>query len=132
VTIPEEALYPLGRVDSDGDPLDGANAYRIHFAPGDLPPVGAFWSITMYDDAGHLVSNPINRYSIGDRTPGLVTNPDGSLDVLIRNAQPATEAANWLPSSAGQFYLMLRLYIPRDQVLNGTWPAPAIERVPAS
>ena len=66
VTVPEEALYPLGRVDSDGAALDGANAYRIHFAPGRLPPVGGFWSITIYDDAGRLVANPIDRYAIGD------------------------------------------------------------------
>jgi hypothetical protein len=131
VTVPEEALYPVGRVDADGQPLNGANAYRIHFAPGQLPPVGAFWSITMYDNAGHLVANPINRYSIGDRTPGMITNPDGSLDILIQNTQPATGPANWLPSPTGQFYIMLRLYVPGSQILDQSWQPPAIENLSA-
>jgi hypothetical protein len=127
VTVPEEALYPLGRVDRDGAALDGANAYRIHFAPGQRPPVGAFWSITIYDDAGRLVANPLDRYAIGDRTPGLATNPDGSQDILIQHAQPASGPSNWLPAPAGRFYLMMRLYIPAAQVLDGTWKPPAIE-----
>ncbi len=129
VTVPEEALYPLGRVDRDGSALDGANAYRIHFAPGEMPPVGAFWSITIYDDAGRLVTNPIGRYAIGDRTPGLMTNRDGSLDILIDHSQPASGPSNWLPAPAGRFYLMLRLYIPAPEILDGTWKPPAIGRV---
>ena len=128
VTVPEEALYPLGRVDNDGAALDGANAYRIHFAPGQLPPVGGFWSITIYDDAGRLVANPIDRYAIGDRTPGLMSNRDGSLDILIQDTQPASGPSNWLPAPAGRFYLMLRLYIPAPQILDGTWKPPAIGR----
>ena len=128
VTVPEEALYPLGRVDSDSAALDGANAYRIHFAPGQLPPVGGFWSITIYDDAGRLVANPIDRYAIGDRTPGLVTNRDGSLDILIHDTQPASGPSNWLPAPAGRFYLMLRLYIPAPEILDGTWKPPPIDR----
>ena len=132
VTVPEEALYPLGRVDSDGAALDGANAYRIHFAPGQLPPVGAFWSITIYDDAGRLVANPIDRYAIGDRTPGLITNRDGSQDIFIQHTQPPSGPSNWLPAPAGRFYLMLRLYIPAPQVLDGTWRPPAIEPVTRS
>jgi hypothetical protein len=128
VTVPEEALYPLGRVDSDGAALDGANAYRIRFPPGELPPVGAFWSITIYDDAGRLFANPIDRYAIGDRTPGLMRNRDGSLDILIQNTQPASGPCNWLPAPAGRFYLMLRLYIPAPQILDGTWKPPAIGR----
>ena len=127
VTVPEEALYPLGRVDRDGAALDGVNAYRIHFVPGQLPPVGAFWSITIYDDAGRLVANPIDRYAIGDRTPGLATNRDGSLDIFIQDTPPASGPSNWLPSPAGRFYLMLRLYVPAPQILDGTWKPPAIE-----
>jgi hypothetical protein len=129
VTVPEEALYPLGRVDGNGAALDGANAYRIHFAPGQLPPVGAFWSITIYDDAGRLVSNPIDRYAIGDRTPGLTTNRDGSQDILIQTTQPRQGPSNWLPAPEGRFYLMMRLYIPAPEVLDGTWRPPPIEPV---
>jgi hypothetical protein len=129
VTVPEEALYPLARVDGNGAALDGANRYRIHFAPGELPPVGAFWSITIYDDAGHLVSNPIDRYAIGDRTPGLTTNRDGSLELFVQAAAPPSGPSNWLPAPAGRFYLMLRLYIPAPEVLDGTWRPPAIEPV---
>jgi hypothetical protein len=132
VTVPEEALYPLGRVDGDGAALDGANAYRIRFAPGQLPPVGGFWSITIYDDAGRLVANPIHRYAIGDRTPGLASGEDGALDIAIQHAQPASGPSNWLPAPAGRFYLMLRLYIPAPRVLDGTWKPPAIERLPRS
>jgi hypothetical protein len=132
VNLPEEALYPVGRVDRNGEPLNGANAYRIHFAPGQLPPVDAFWSLTMYDNAGQLVPNSINRYSIGDRTTGLLPNSDGSLDILIQSTPPATGTTNWLPSPASQFYLMLRLYIPHQNVLDGAWQPPAIEKVPAS
>jgi hypothetical protein len=127
VTVPEEALYPLARVDGNGDALDGQNAYRIHFPPGELPPVGAFWSITIYDDAGRLVRNPIDRYAIGDRTPGLTTNHDGSQDVFVQAAPP--RSGNWLPAPAGRFYVMLRLYIPAPEVLDGTWRPPAIEPV---
>jgi hypothetical protein len=132
VTVPEEALYPLGREDCDGAALDGANAYRVRFAPDQLPPVGAFWSITIYDDAGRLVANPIDRYAIGDRTPGLITSRDGSQDIYIQHPQPPSGPSNWLPAPAGRFYLMLRLYIPAPEVLDGTWRPPPIEPVSRS
>lgn len=132
INLPQEALYPVASVDSSGNQLTGTNAYDIHLAPGQLPPVGAFWSVTLYNQAGSLVANPLNKYSVGSLTPGLVTNPDGSLDIRIQNTEPASGRANWLPAPAGPFYLILRLYIPSASVLNGTWEPPPIVEVPAS
>jgi hypothetical protein len=132
INLPQEALYPVASVDSSGNPLTGENAYDIHFAPGELPPVGAFWSVTLYNQAGSLVANSLNRYSVGSLTPGLVTNPDGSLDIHIQNTAPASGTTNWLPAPTGPFYLILRLYIPGTSVLSGTWEPPPIVEVPAS
>lgn len=130
VAIPEEAVYPIGRVDRDGRPLDGRNVYRIHMPAGQAPPAGAFWSITAYDDDGHMVPNAIDRYSVGDRTAGLTRGADGSIDIVLSHARPAAGgAANWLPVPAAPFYLMMRLYMPRAEVLEGRWSPPAIERV---
>lgn len=131
VAIPEEALYPLARVDSLGRPLTGRHRYRIRFAPGQLPPVGAFWSITAYDDAGNMVHNPANRYSVGDRSLGLATDLGGGLTILLSAApDEAGSPPNWLPVPAdAPFYLMLRLYQPRKAVLERRWLPPAIERI---
>ncbi len=131
VAIPEEALYPIARVDSSGSPLTGRHRYRIRFAPGQLPPVGAFWSITAYDDSGNMVGNPANRYSVGDRTPGLVPDEDGGLTVTLTAATDgAANHPNWLPvPKDAPFYLMLRLYQPRREVLERRWLPPAIERI---
>ena len=91
----------------------------IHFDPGQTPPVDAFWSISMYNDDGLFVDNPINRYSIGTYTERLKNNIDGSLD--IQNASPGTDKeSNWLPSAEGTFSMTFRLYLPQSQVLNGT------------
>lgn len=129
VAIPEEAVYPIGRVDRDGRPLDGRNRYRIRIPANAPPPVDAFWSITAYDDAGYMVENPIQRYSIGDRTPGLVRAADGSIEILLQHeAPPAGSTGNWLPVPAAPFYLMMRLYVPRQSVLDGRWAPPAIEK----
>ncbi len=131
VAIPEEALYPLARVDASGRLLTGRHRYRIRFAPGQLPPVGAFWSITVYDDAGNMIANPANRYSLGDRSPGLVRDPDGGLTlVLSASGVAASLDPNWLPvPHNAPFYLMLRLYQPRQIVLDQRWLPPAIERI---
>ena len=117
---PEEAYYPLARVDSQGDELDCSNGaqYTITFPAGE--PEGnvtqpGFWSVTMYGLSGFLVSNPINRYSIGDTTPDLYYDPaSGSLTLYIQNAQPSSdiECSNWLPAPDGGFYLITRFYIP--------------------
>ncbi len=127
--VPQEAVYPKAQADSDGRPLNGANRYVIHFDGGNLPPVNAFWSVTLYNATTYmLVPNPIGRYAIGDRTPGLKYGPDGSLDLYIQRMAPAGNESNWLPSSDGDLYLILRMYQPRQEVLNGTYPIPPVVR----
>ncbi|MFV8816138.1 DUF1254 domain-containing protein [Haliea sp. E17] len=130
VAIPEEAIYPIARVDAAGEPLDGASRYRIVLDANALPPVDAFWSITLYDDAGYMVHNPIGRYSIGDRSNDLVYRDDGSIVIeLATTAPPAGQQVNWLPAPEGPFYLMMRLYIPRDAILSGAWVPPPVARL---
>jgi hypothetical protein len=124
--VPREAVYPFAFVDRRGRTLTGAHRYVLHFAAHQLPPVGAFWSLTMYDKDVFLAPNAINRYAIGDRTPGLRRNTDGSLDILLQHARPGTRASNWLPAPRGRFILALRLYQPRPSVLHGTWRLPTI------
>lgn len=131
VAVPEEAVYPIGRVDSDGRALDGSHRYRIRFEPGTLPPVDAFWSVTAYDDTGFMIPNPIHRYSVGDRTAELVKDKDGGITIELSAEPPVDgEAVNWLPVSAdAPFYLMMRLYRPKDAVLSQRWTPPSITRV---
>lgn len=131
VAVPEEAIYPIARTDAEGNLLNGTNDYRIVFPEGQTPPVGAFWSITLYDDVGIMVPNPIDRYSIGDRTGDLKTDEDGNTVIVLSNTRPEADYANWLPAPEGPFYLMMRLYIPSAQILDGTWQPPAVERVEA-
>ncbi|GGC39860.1 hypothetical protein GCM10011371_29010 [Novosphingobium marinum] len=129
VAVPEEAVYPIGRVDSEGRLLDGRNSYRITMAAGETPPVDAFWSITLYDDRGFMVPNPIDRYSIGDRTKDLIRGSDGSVTIELSHTGPTDPQANWLPAPPGRFYLMMRLYRPRPEVLSRDWQPPKIERI---
>ncbi|MFQ5645238.1 MAG: DUF1254 domain-containing protein, partial [Thiogranum sp.] len=112
---PEEAIYPIAEADSKGEPLDGSQGdYVLHFDADQLPPVNAFWSMTMYhSDSRLMVENPINRYSIGDRTKGLKYEKDGSLNIYIQKNEPAADRnANWLPAPNGPFYVIARLYMP--------------------
>lgn len=128
--LPEDAVYPATSVDGDGRPLDGAHNYLIHFAKGELPPVSAFWSITLYDGEGYPVANALDRFAIGDRD-GLAANSDGSLDLVISAADPGGEQqANWLPAPRGPFNLMLRLYGPSRSVVAGNWLPPPVQRLP--
>lgn len=130
VAVPEEAIYPIGRVDAAGKPLDARRTYRITIPAAALPPVDAFWSITLYDDDGFMVPNPIHRYSVGDRTSDLVHRPDGSVVIEIGATAPSGSGVNWLPSpKAGPFYLMMRLYQPRADVLDRRWSPPPIVRI---
>lgn len=125
----EVSTYDVAFVDGDGAPLDGRNRYVIRFAP--QPPVDAFWSLTMYSAETQIfVPNPINRYSIGDRTPGTVYGKDGSLEVFLQHDEPTDpkERANWLPAPKGRFYLLIRHYSPKAAILTGDWLPPAIER----
>jgi hypothetical protein len=117
----EDALYPLVRVDSDGDPRDGANRYLIHFDSGGTPPVRAFWSFTMYNAKQTFVANPLSRYAIGDRDIP-VFNPDGSLDLYLQHDSPGLEKeSNWLPADAGPFNVSLRLYWPKTRRSTPAW-----------
>jgi hypothetical protein len=124
-----EAAYAMAYVDGDGDPLDGAHRYELCFTT--TPPVGAFWSVTMYDTPDfYLVENPIDRYSIGDRTRGIRYAADGSLTIVIQRDEP-TDRANWLPAPAGRFRPILRLYSPDDAIFDGSYELPPIRRVAA-
>lgn len=121
----KEAVYPIRYNDSKGETLDGANSYTLTL--DSEPPVNAFWSITMYDaDSKMLVDNALNRYKIGSDTPGLVRGKDGTLKVTISHAKPSDAAANWLPAPEHNFYLMFRLYQPKDSVMNGSWKLPQV------
>ncbi|MFG2824292.1 DUF1254 domain-containing protein [Kitasatospora sp. NPDC048365] len=119
-----EAVYGNTYDDAEGRPLTGAHAYTLRF--DELPPVDGFWSVTMYGvPEYYLVENPADRYSIGDRTPGLVYAPDGSLTLVIQRERPA-DPANWLPAPEGAFRPMIRLYEPGAAVLDGTYRIPPI------
>lgn len=125
-----EAAYSPVYTDSAGDQLTGERTYTITFAP--TPPVDAFWSITMYSMPHfYLVANPIGRYSIGDRTPGLVYGADGSLTLTLSATEPTDPAAraNWLPTPTGAFRPLLRMYIPHETVLDGSYEMPPVVRV---
>jgi hypothetical protein len=127
---PEDAVYPLIVTDSDGKTPTGDNNYLIHFQKDELPPVDAFWSVTMYDKDGFQVANPINRFAIGDRD-ALKYNSDGSLDIYIQHNEPgADKQSNWLPSPAeGELAVTMRLYAPKRQVLDGSWVPPPLKRI---
>ncbi len=118
-------------VSADGEALDGSRRYRLHFAPEALPPAHSFWSVTMYSLPDRvLVANPIDRYAIGDRTKGLQHDEDGSLAILISHDAPDQALqASWLPAPAGPFTLVLRVYGPKPELLDGTWQLPPLEVV---
>lgn len=127
--LPEDAVYPLNLGDADGKPLTGLNKYALHFAKSEIPPVEAFWSITLYDKDGFPTANPINRNAIGDRDE-LKFNADGSLDLYFQNESPGKEReANWLPAPTDAFNLTMRLYAPKFEVLDGRWAPPPIRKV---
>jgi hypothetical protein len=124
-----EATYAQVFEDDHGVQLNGAHRYSITFR--ELPPVDQFWSITMYDLPNYyLPANPINRYSIGDRTPGVVYADDGSLTIYLQRDAPAdaTARANWLPTPEGDFRPILRMYGPHPPILDGTYQLPPIAR----
>ena len=127
-----EALYASQQTGPDGKVLDGRRRWLLRFPPGQLPPVSEFWSITMYNLPERLlVANPIDRYSIGDRTKGLKLGADGSLEIYLQHDNPGPDkASNWLPAPAGPFFFVARLYGPSDAALNGTWTLPALVERP--
>ncbi|AWX56233.1 DUF1254 domain-containing protein [Brevibacillus brevis] len=127
--IPSESVYQRTAVDDNGDPLTGENRYVIHFAKDNLPPVEAFWSLTLYGADYYFVPNHINRYALGDRTRELKYNADGSLDIYLQKEPPAGKESNWLPTPEGDFNLMLRMYLPKPIVLEGKYEIPTVKKV---
>jgi hypothetical protein len=124
----EEAAYWTTSVDSAGRKLSGERAYRLHFPPGHLPPNDAFWSLTATDTVGYMVSNPTGRSSVDDHS-GLVTKPDGSVDILLQPQAPTELAQNWLPTPTGRFKLMLRAYLPGAPIVDGSYEVPPVVEV---
>jgi hypothetical protein len=126
--LPEDAIYPLNLGDETGKPLDGASKYAIHFDKGTVPPVNAFWSITLYDPEGFQVANTLNRFAVSSWMP-FKYGPDGSLDLYFQNESPgADKEANWLPAPKGPFNLTMRLYGPKSDALTGKWNPPPITK----
>jgi hypothetical protein len=126
--LPEDAIYPLNIGDESGKPLDGVNKYTISFDKASMPPVNAFWSITLYDADGFQVANSLNRFAISSWMP-FKYNADGSLDLYFQNENPGKDKeANWLPAPKGAFNLTMRLYAPKSEALTGKWNPPPITR----
>ena len=127
--LPEDAIYPLNLADDTGKPLDGGGAYILHFDKDTMPSVDAFWSVTLYDDAGFQVANSLNRFAVSSWMP-FKYGSDGSLDLYIQNATPGTDnEANWLPAPPkGAFNLTMRLYAPKSDALTGKWNPPAVTK----
>ena len=127
----QEAMYPVLAAEPAGQ-LDGVNRYTVRFAPGELPPVNAFWSMTMYDlPASLLVANPINRYLLNSTMlPQFVKDADGGLTFYVQNESPGKDKEpNWLPAPKGPFAVYMRLYWPKEEALEGKWTAPRLSKV---
>lgn len=129
---PEDAVYLGCRQDAAGQPLTGAKNYVLHFAKREVPRVRAFWSLTLYDEAGYFVANPLHRFAIGDRDP-LKFDPDGSLDLYIQHGSPGSDKeSNWLPAPEGNFNLSLRFYWPDENIIKGDYKPPLVKPVSAA
>jgi hypothetical protein len=127
--LPEDAVYPLNLGDEKGRPLNGANDYVIHFDKASLPPVSAFWSVTLYDADGFQVPNALNRFAVSSWMP-FKYNDDGSLDLYIQSRSPSqSNEPNWLPAPTGPFNLLMRLYAPKSEVLTGKWNPPPVRMI---
>ena len=125
----DQAVYPNTDTDSDGRLLDGRHDYELTFAPGRLPPVKAFWSLTLYGADRHFAPNPLNRFALGDRTKGLRYGRGRSLRLFVSHRPPTgRDRANWLPAPRGRFLLYLRLYEPKPAATDGRWLPPSVVR----
>jgi hypothetical protein len=126
----EDAVYPTAFIDAEGKPFSSDSRYVLHFNKDEIPPVRAFWSLTMYNEKQLLAANPIDRFAIGDRDK-LAFNPDGSLDLYIQRESPGKDKeSNWLPApGSGSFTMNMRLYWPKAEVLDGTWSPPGVMQV---
>jgi len=129
--VPQDAVYPMNLGDQAGRPLDGINKYVLQFDKNALPPVTAFWSVTLYDPEGYQVANPLNRFAVSSWMP-LKYDPDGSLTLYFQNESPGKDKeANWLPAPKGAFNLLMRLYAPKSDVLTGKWNPPPVTKTEA-
>jgi hypothetical protein len=128
---PAEAVYLVNQEDGDGNKLAGDRRYELRFEHDTLPPVDSFWSLTLYKEDMNLVPNPANRYAVGDRSAGLRRDPDGALTISIQAKSPGEgQEANWLPCPPeGTWFLVLRLYLPRPEVVDATWECPPVRLV---
>jgi len=125
INVSQEAMYWTTSKDGSGDTLNGMHDYIMHFPAGQLPPNNAFWSLTISDAKNRFVANPINRYSVSDRSV-LVPNADGSVDIYIQNTAPVGHETNWLPAPSGNFILWLRVYLPEQIILDGDYKVPPV------
>jgi len=124
-----KALYMTEDQDSEGRALTGAHSYTVHFAPGRLPPVGQFWSLTLYDRRILFYANSLNRYAVGDRSAGLRRDSHGGLTIYVSHRDPGgKQRRNWLPAPSGSFSLYLRLYEPKSAAVSGRWLPPSVVR----
>jgi hypothetical protein len=129
MNLPQDAIYPSLSNDADGKPLDGNFKYILHFNKSELPPVEGFWSLTAYDLDGYFIPNALNRQAVGDRS-NLVSNSDGSVDLYIQADSPGgSKEANWLPVGKAPFTLMIRLYSPKEEVVDRSWTPPPVSKV---
>lgn len=127
--LTEDAVYPSTSIDNNGVPLTGANRYVLHFPKGQTPPAKAFWSLTLYNNEGYLVENPLNRYAIHG-ADNLAYNADESLDIYIQANSPGTKKeSNWLPAPQKDFNLTIRIYWPKPEALNDTWRPPVVQKI---
>ncbi|MGO4615401.1 DUF1254 domain-containing protein [Nocardia sp. 2YAB30] len=126
IGLSEDAIYPT--LFTTTDARGSAGRFRLHFATGQLPPADAFWSLTAYDAESYLVPNPAEIYAVGHEVP-VVLNPDGSLDLTLQHADPgpSVPTGNWLPiPESGPFSLTLRLYVPKEEAVQGRWSPPPL------
>ena len=127
--VVEDAIYPTALAGPDGKPFDSDAKYVLHFPKDKIPPVRAFWSLTMYNDKQLFTDNPLNRYAIGDRDK-LKFDNEGSVTLYVQRDSPGKDKeSNWLPAPKnGNFTMNLRLYWPKPAALDGTWKPPAVKR----
>ena len=127
---PEDAIYPTSEGPGIVEKYDGGKKYVMHFGKGEMPPVNGFWSLTMYDANYFFVPNPINRYTVSQRSK-FKSNADGSVDIYVQNESPGkAKEQNWLPAPKDKFILMLRLYWPKEKppsILDGSWKIPQVK-----
>jgi hypothetical protein len=128
VNVFEEAAYWTSTNDDAGARLTGNHAYRLHFPAGQLPPNDAFWSLTVTDTVGYMVNNSSAHSSVNSHSD-LVTNADGSTDLLLRSHQPPDASQNWITTPPGRFKLMLRAYLPGADIVDGDYQVPPVTEV---